>query len=246
MGQLENLGFVGDGSEWAADHAHATGYAFVLIDGCASLFVAFDGFYAAGAFTWTFFMGDGIVRTDCFASSAVDAFILVDKGFAVYHGDGAFGAGEHTGMCDAAAAHVADFVFVGFACGTCRWDYLHKRWFVIFLVNVAGFYSVGQMDGTVLRTERKAHGQADTFACNSSFTVDTFTVFRTFFYDVVGNGFNIVDQGFVRGFKSDLRNFCKNLSSDLFNWCVEISHRVSPFQNKINKMFSTHFSFILK
>ena len=241
MGQLENLGFVRDGSEWAADHAHAAGYAFVLIDGCASLFVTFDGFYAAGAFAGAFFVGDGVVGTDGFASSAMDAFILVDKGFSVYHGDGAFGTGEHTGMCDAAAAHVADFVFVGFACGTCRWDYLHKRWFVIFLVNVAGFYSVGQMDGTVLRAEGKSHGQADAFARNGSFTVDTFAVFRTFLYNIVGNGFNIVDQGFVRGFKSDLCNFGKNLSPDLFYWCVKISHRCSPLQNKLIKCFPRTF-----
>ncbi len=63
----------------AADHTHTTGYAFVLVDGSSSLFITFDGFYTAGAFTWTFFMGDGIVRTDCFASSAVDAFVLIDK-----------------------------------------------------------------------------------------------------------------------------------------------------------------------
>ena len=35
---------------------------------------------------------------------------------------------------------------------------------------------------------------------------------------------------------------CKNLSSDLFNWCVEISHRVSPFQNKINKMLAHRYN----
>ena len=44
MCQLENLGFVGDSSEWTADHAHAAGYAFILVDGGASLFIALDGF----------------------------------------------------------------------------------------------------------------------------------------------------------------------------------------------------------
>lgn len=39
-------------------------------------------------------MGDGVVGTDSFASSAVNAFVLVDEGFSVYHGNGAFGAGE--------------------------------------------------------------------------------------------------------------------------------------------------------
>ena len=48
-------------------------------------------------------------------------------------------------MCDTAAAHVADFVFVGFACGTCGRDHLHKRWFIIFLVNVAGLHAIGKV-----------------------------------------------------------------------------------------------------
>lgn len=70
------------------------GYAFILVDGGASLFIALDGFYTAGTFAGAFFMGDGIVRTDSFASSAMDTFVLVDEGFSVYHGNGAFGAGE--------------------------------------------------------------------------------------------------------------------------------------------------------
>ena len=37
---------------------------------------------------------------------------------------------------------------------------------------------------------------------------------------------NIVDQGFVRGFKSDLRNFCKNLSSDVRIQDLENHNRV--------------------
>jgi len=94
MCQLENLGFIRDGTEWAADHTHAAGHTFILVDGSASLFIAFDGFYTAGAFAGTFFMGDGVVRTDSFASSAMDTFVLVDEGFSVYHGNGAFGAGE--------------------------------------------------------------------------------------------------------------------------------------------------------
>ena len=77
-------------------------------------------------------------------------------------------------MCDTAAAHVADFVFVGFACGTCGRDHLHKRWFIIFLVNVAGLHAIGKVDGTIFRAEGKSHGQTDTFACNSSFTIDAF------------------------------------------------------------------------
>ena len=77
-----------------AHHAHAAGYAFILVDGGASLFIALDGFYTAGTFAGAFFMGDGIVRTDSFASSAMDTFVLVDEGFSVYHGNGAFGAGE--------------------------------------------------------------------------------------------------------------------------------------------------------
>ena len=67
-------------------------------------------------------------------------------------------------MCDTAAAHVADFVFVGFACGTCGRDHLHKRWFIIFLVNVAGLHAIGKVDGTIFRAEGKPHGKTDTFA----------------------------------------------------------------------------------
>ena len=96
-------------------------------------------------------------------------------------------------MCDTAAAHVADFVFVGFACGTCGRDHLHKRWFIIFLVNVAGLHAIGKVDGTIFRAEGKSHGQTDTFACNSSFTIDAFTVFRAVLYNIVGNGFDIMD-----------------------------------------------------
>ena len=147
-------------------------------------------------------------------------------------------------MCNTAAAHVADFVFVGFTCGTCGRNHLHKRWFIIFFIDIAGFYAISKMYRTIFRAEGKSHGQTDTFTCNSSFTIDALAVFRTFLYNIVRDGFNIVNQGFVRGFKSDLRNFCKNLSPDLFNWCVEISHKCSPFQKMI-KMFSTHFLFIL-
>ena len=70
-------------------------------------------------------------------------------------------------MCDTAAAHVADFVFVGFACGTCGRDHLHKRWFIIFLVNVAGLHAIGKVDGTIFRAEGKSHGQTDTFIDSS-------------------------------------------------------------------------------
>ena len=94
-------------------------------------------------------------------------------------------------MCDTAAAHVADFVFVGFACGTCGRDHLHKRWFIIFLVNVAGLHAIGKVDGTIFRAEGKPHGKTDTFACNSSFTIDAFAVFRAFLYNIVGNGFDL-------------------------------------------------------
>ena len=137
MCQLENLGFIRDGTKWAADHTHTAGYTFILVDGSASLLIAFDRFYTAGTFAGAFFMGNGIIRTDRFASSAVNAFVLINKRFSINHGDGSFGTGLNAWMGNTAAAHIAYFVFIGFACRTCRRDYLHKRWFVIFLINIA-------------------------------------------------------------------------------------------------------------
>ena len=82
-------------------------------------------------------------------------------------------------MCNTAAAHVADFVFVGFACGTCGRNHLHKRWFIIFFINIAGFYAISKMYRTIFRAEGKSHGQTDTFTCNSSFTIDALAILLT-------------------------------------------------------------------
>ena len=61
------------------------------------------------------------------------------------------------------------------------------------------------------------------------------------------NGKNGDDQTEVTDISGNYKgNLVVSIDGSAFNWCVEISHRVSPFQNKINKMFSTHFSFILK
>ena len=64
----------------------------------------------------------------------------------------------------------------------------------ITCINVAGLHAIGKVDGTIFRAEGKSHGQTDTFACNSSFTIDAFAVFRAFLYNIVGNGFDIMDH----------------------------------------------------
>ena len=156
MGKLENLGFVRDRAEGAADLTHTAGYAFVFQNTCASLFVASDGLHTAGLLAGAYIMRDRVIRTDRFAFSTFDTFLLVDDRLAVDHGNSAFGADLHTGMRHAAPAHIGDNIFIWRTGRAGRGDHLHKRRFIIFLVDIAGRKTVGKMHRLIFRAERKS------------------------------------------------------------------------------------------
>ena len=197
VGKLENLGFVGNGSKGAAYHTHTAGYAFVLQDTCPSLFVASDGLHSTGLFAGADIMGDRVIRTDGLAFSAFNTFILVDDRLAVDHGNGAFGADLNTGMSHASPAHIGDNIFIWRTGRAGRGDHLHQRRLIIFFVNVACLQPISQMNRFVFRTKRKSHGEADTLAGNRPFPINTVTVFGPLLDNLIGDGFNVVDQCFV-------------------------------------------------
>ena len=62
--QLKDLRFIRDRAKGTTDHAHAAGYALVVIDLGAAQIVALDGFHAARFRARARVVGDGVVRAD--------------------------------------------------------------------------------------------------------------------------------------------------------------------------------------
>ena len=229
MSQLENLRFIRNRTEWTAYHTHTTGNAFVLQDTCTSLLITSDCLDTTGLFTWTDIVRDSIIRAGGFAFATLDTFVLINIRFSIFHGNRTLWTGLHTWMSDTAAAHIADNIFVWRTGCACRWNDLHKRRLVIFLIDVAGCQTVGQMDSFVFRAKREAHCKTNPLAGNGTFSVNTFTVFGFFLYNIIRNSFNIMNQGFVSGFKSGFGYFDINLVADCSDRCVIISHMYISF-----------------
>ena len=169
-------------------------------------------------------MRNRVIRTDGFAFSTFDTFLLIDDRLAVDHGNRAFGADLHTGMRHAAPAHIGDNIFIGRTGRAGRGDHLHKRRFIIFLVDIAGSKAVGKMHRLILRAERKSHCKTDPFAGDRALTVNTVTVFRPFLNNFIWDGLDIMDQSLVRGLEPNLRDSCKNFMTYSFYRSVKISH----------------------
>ena len=144
-------------------------------------------------------MRDRVIRTDRFAFSTFDTFLLVDDRLAVDHGNRAFGADLHTGMRHAAPTHISDNIFIGRTGRAGRGDHLHKRRFIIFLVDIAGRKAVGKMHRLILRAERKSMARRILSLATGALTVNTVTVFRPFLNDLIWDSFDIMDQSLVRG-----------------------------------------------
>ena len=234
MRKLEDLRFIRDRTERTAYHTHTTGNTLVIQDARTPLLITSDRLDTTCLLARAHVVGDRIIRTGCFTFSAFYTFFLIDKRLSVLHRDRALRTDLHTWMGNTSAAHVADNVFVRRTGCTCRRDHLHKRRLIIFLIDIAGSKTVGQMDRLAFRAKRKPHGETDSFACNGPFSVNTLTVLGSFTDDIVRDGFNIMDQAFVRRFKSGLCHFSINLVSDLSDWGIIISHIYFISLNKKN------------
>ena len=226
--QLEDLGFVGNGSEGTADHAHAAGNAFFRIDLCPSLLIAFDGVHAAGSGAGALQPGDGVIRADLLALAAADAFFLIDDGFPLFDDDSSLGADLAAGMRHASAAHIADYVTVWFAGVAGRWNHLHERRLIILFIDVAFFHSGSDMHSFVLRPQGHTHGQTDPFAGYRPLPVDAVAVLRPFLDDTVGYRLNFCFKMILIRFKCHCCDFSEDFPADFSDRSVQSSHTYSP------------------
>ena len=78
-------------------------------------------------------MGDGIIGTNILTLTALNALLLIDHGFPVFHGDGAPWADLSAGMCQTAHTQIGHFVTVLRTCIACGGNHLHQRRFIILL-----------------------------------------------------------------------------------------------------------------
>ena len=224
MSQLENLGLVRNSSKRTAYHAHTAGNTFLIINLCTAKFITSNCLYTTSSFTRTFFMRNSIIWTDRFAFSAFHTFCLINMRFAVYHRDCTLWTSLHTWMSHTSSAHIAYLIHIRRTGRTGRWDNLHKRRFIIFLINIGSFHSISQMNCFILWTKRKTHGQSYTLTGNCTFTVDTLTVLGPFLYDIIRDRFNIMDQSIIGRFKTKFCHFGEDLSANLFYWGIKSSH----------------------
>ena len=137
LNQLENLGLVRNRAERAADQTLSTGNALVVVDFCPSVLVAFDGVHSASRCAGTFALDNGGIWASLCASSALDAFALIDVGSAVHDRNCLDRTNGCTWMCDTASAQVGDGV-AGFLTGVARkGDHVDQRRFIEHIRNGA-------------------------------------------------------------------------------------------------------------
>ncbi len=193
--QLEYLGLVRYRPEGTADHAHPAGHAHFIVNIGAAEPVGLDGVYAAGGLAGALLVADGVIGTHILAFPALDAFLLVNHGLAVHHGDSPLWAYAVARMGYAAHAGAGDFIMVLRAGIAGRGDDLHQRRLIVFLIDIALFQSLCQMAGmlSVLRPQAHAHGQADALSDNGPVAVYALPVQGLFIiYDFVGERLHVI------------------------------------------------------
>ena len=106
MGQLKDLGLIGNCAKRTVYHAHAAGNTFFIVDLCSSQFITFNSIDPAGSGAGPFLLSNGVIGTYGFTLSALYTFFLINNGFSFYDADGAFGAYLFAGMGHTAPAHI--------------------------------------------------------------------------------------------------------------------------------------------
>src|SRR5699024_10722998 len=133
--ELEDLALVGDGAEGAVDQTHAAGDALVVVDLGTAQLVGADGVHAAGLSTGALQVQDGAVGAGVGALAALDALGLVDEALALDQRDGVLGADLHTGVSQAALAHIGDPYLLGRAGITGEVDDVDQGGLIVLLGN---------------------------------------------------------------------------------------------------------------
>ena len=132
-------------------------------------------------------------------------------------------------MRHTASAHIGNLIHLRLTGITGRRYDLHKRRLIIFLVNVAGLKTCGNMYGCIFRPKRHSHGKADSLTGHCSFPVNTFPVCCPLLYNMIRNGLNISHQGLRFRFKTHTGNLFKYFVTDSFYICIQTSHCILPF-----------------
>ena len=96
----------------------------------------------------------------------------------VYPGNGIHRTDLHTWMRHTALTLITYFVDIVFTGIACRWDNLHQRRFIIFLINRTFFQPLCYMNRSVLRAERHTHSQPDPLTGNRSFAIYVIAILR--------------------------------------------------------------------
>ena len=74
LNQLKNLGFIRNRAEWAADKALTTGNAFIVVDLCSAILIAFNCVDTTSCCARTFTLYDCGIWASLSTSSAFDTF----------------------------------------------------------------------------------------------------------------------------------------------------------------------------
>ena len=118
VGKLENLRLIRNRTEWAVYHAHAAGYALVVIDDGTSFRIRFNSADSAGPRTWTLHSRNITIRSGGFAFPALNTLFLVYVRFPVNKRNRTFRTYLHTGVSKAPFADIADLITPLFTCHT--------------------------------------------------------------------------------------------------------------------------------
>ena len=215
--ELEELRFIGDGAEGAADHAHAAGNALIGVDLRPAQLVRLDGLDAARLRAGAGAVGDGVVRAGGLALAALDAFGLVDDRLSVHDGHGALGADGGARVRHAAAAVVRHLIHIRLAGRAGGGNDLDKGRLVVFIGDVAGAKACGDVHGLVFGAERKPHRQAHALGTDGALAPDALAVERLVAGgDLVRDRLDGVLQFRLVRFKGDARHLYKHLTAQFF------------------------------
>ena len=93
INDIEDIGFIGDGTKGALIDAGTAGNAFVVVDFRGGVFVHCDRLDLAGVLAGTLAVYNGGIRADPGTGTAVHTLGLIDVRHMVVEGDGSLGAG---------------------------------------------------------------------------------------------------------------------------------------------------------
>ena len=229
LDQLEDLALVRDRAEGAVHQAHTAGDALIIIDLSPAQLVGADGVHAAGLCAGALDAQDGAIGALVGALAALDALILVDDALALDQGNGVLGAHLHTGVGQAALAHIGHPDLLGGAGVTGVGDDIDQRGLVVFLRD----HAVLQLciRGRILTQvpQGQADGQTDALGHYGALHQNVLAVLghlaRDDFVGQTADGL-----GIVAALKGHSGHLCKHLPPNVVDECVDTPHSyVSSF-----------------